>query len=1440
MKKRVISLVLCLNILLSVVPYFSAFAAGTAWDGSTMSAPAQEDGVYQIGSGAELAWFAAEVNNNAAKQEAIVSLNAVLTDDIDLGGKAWTPISNTAYVVYAYGGHFDGQGHTVSGLAINVTSANYGLFGVVNGGTIENIRLQGTVSSTNVAGGLIGKLQTGTVQNCSFSGSVSSTGKTTKGYVGGIIGTVAAKDAVIKGCANFGDISGTFAGGMVGYNKNNGSISYCYNTGTITGTSRSGGIAGQQSSGTLAYCYNIGESTNGICGFSNAGVTACYYLNDEAAAPGGSATGYQKITDAAALLTALNAGEETLFTADSDHINGGYPVLTWQASSAPVAVEVKTVSLVGTAVTGGSLSAEALGADNQKATNVTYRWFVSEDGETFSAIAGAESAVFNIPDTAEYAGKVLKVRATGEADSAAEAVSEGVTKSASLIQRENEAAVAEAVKTLEIDESAIKEPTVLALPAAIGTCSVKWESSDESIIATDGTVNLPQKNIASVTLTALITCGEASADKIFTIDVWAKDVDADVYLQKALDTLKWSFSALQPTFGKDTNMVVKFNALLKAKGLEGITVTVESTADDSLVAKTGKITYPHLLDGGSFAQGKQVQVFFRLTLEDQSVIYPTTNNYALLIPWDTTDVRAALQESADALLTAQNIKGDNESLESVQSDLVLPACMQGDKYDFAWVEWESSDASHLAVDGSGRTGGADALYAPFAGVVYRDAEAHEVTLTATVRNPSTDVSVQKSFTVTVAPYSEAELAQTLETMQAILDCYRADKLTDFTTKQPIDTAAVENDIQLVIPKKVVTKEELASLEYGEYWDYWNYKFTVTSSDEETVTVNAFRANVFRPYGEDASADKAVTLTVSMQSKRNPNLSVSKEIPITVKHFGMAEIDEALALMDQAKIHYAEGLLGNNADIYSVIDNLTPYTQIVYNADKSGVDFVYDSASAAQNGVYVDTLPGWEKQEDWRLFRTSNRDLIANETLVLNTTPAQNTCVKIESVLTDSAFGKYYAQFKNTKRYSASTLEKLKQLYRQPVSTYVIVLGGDGYSAAYAALSAEEKAAQNEKVIRDYKESLDQKVTVTFTLLGYGGEVMIAPTEVNDFTAGTTVFEVFRKVLADNHIEYTAKGSYIASIGGLSEFDYGKYSGWMYTVGGVYVNAPMNAQTIQGGEEIVVKYVDSYVEEDKTDIAPATVSGIANKIYTGKDTGKALTQNITVMYDGKTLVQNEDYTVSFDALAKPGTVKVYIKGMGQYKGLITKQFKVLPAKPAVRAAALTSDAVKLAWNQVPGAAYYRVYEYNTKTKKYTRLATTKNTYVLIKNQPADSVHYYLVKACALGSDGAEYCNAFTVKDTLKVIFLCKAPAVKAVVSGKTVTLKWAKCAGANFYRVYEWNAKTKQYAARANTAAVSLKLTKCTKGTHYYLVRAFNGAGAGSAFSARNHVKVTIK
>ena len=242
--KRILALLLTAVLIVSLLPT-AALADGE---------PAQADGVYQIGTADELRWFAA--NPDTAK-----SADAVLTTDIDLGGQNYTPICNVSAVADGYAGTFDGRGHSITGLKIDATEANWGLFALVNGGTIKNLKVTGTVSSTKVVGGIVGKLQTGTIENCSMAGSVTTTGTSTKGYVGGIVGTVGLKGTVISGCSNSAAVSGSYAGGIVGYNKNAGTIEYCYNTGAISGTTREGGIAGQQSSGTVANCYNVGTST---------------------------------------------------------------------------------------------------------------------------------------------------------------------------------------------------------------------------------------------------------------------------------------------------------------------------------------------------------------------------------------------------------------------------------------------------------------------------------------------------------------------------------------------------------------------------------------------------------------------------------------------------------------------------------------------------------------------------------------------------------------------------------------------------------------------------------------------------------------------------------------------------------------------------------------------------------------------------------------------------------------------------------------------------------------------------------------------------------------------------------------------------------------------------------------------------------------------------
>ncbi|MCM1286315.1 MAG: DUF4430 domain-containing protein [Acetobacter sp.] len=1080
MKKRLLSLLLSVLMITSILPAIPVFAS-TAWDGSTKTEPIQTDNVYQIGSGAELAWFAEESKTSS-------NISAVLTDDIYLGENEWTPIglSASGYPADAFTGTFDGQGHTISGLSINTSNAFYGLFYCVYGGTVKNLSVIGNVSTTgNTAGGIVGKVQGGSVENCSFSGSVTAKGN----YVGGIVGNIVSNSKVassITGCYNAGEINGRYAGGILGYTTAKTVISSCYNTGTINGTTRSAGISGQQTTGSISYCYNIGNSSSGICGFSNAVITNCYYLNDETTVPGGSASGYEKITDTASLLSNLNADDNKLFTEDTKNKNNGYPVFIWQ----------------------NKLTPEEEAAEQKK--------------------------------------------------------------------KENLEKVKRAVEELTLDTLTVKESCTLKLPLEINECSVSWSSSNTDIISNNGVVTLPDKNISVVTLTAEITCGEAIETKSFDINVWSEDIDADIYLQEILNSMEYNFKSLQPVYEQDTNIIFKFQQILKNKGYDGVTVTINSTEDENLISKNGKINYPINSDN-SYADGKQVQVFFNLTFNDKTVIYPTTNIYSLLVPWDTSNVKKSLESSADTVLSEETVCGENESLNSVSSSLNLPSCIRGDKYSFAWINWTSSDEKHLAISDENRQGSADAIYNAYTGNIYRDSTEHIVTLTANITNPSTNVTIAKEFEITINPLSNEEIDQSLDAMNKILACYTADKLTNSATKEKLNPSAVDNDIQLIIPSKVVTAEELAELNYGKYWDYWNYKFSVTSSDTDVIEINSFRAYVYRPLGENNTADKQVTLTIKIESKTNPNLFAAKDITVNVKHLSRAEINAALDLMDQAKTNYANGLLGNNADTYSIIDNLTPYKQIVWNNDKSGVDFIYRHSDIQGNGVIVDELPDWEEQEDWRLFRTSDKDLISNETLILNQTPDEDTFVKINSVLTDETLGKYYTKFINANNYDAEALAKFKQLYKQPVSAYVMAVGAGNYTDSFAVMPSSNKASAYSAKLALFKKKLDKPISVTFTLLGLDGTTMISKTTENSFTKGATVFEVFKKLLADNNMYYTAKGSYVSSVNGLAEKDYGGNSGWMYTVGKVFVNSYMNAQELSGGEDIVVMYVRDYTQ-----------------------------------------------------------------------------------------------------------------------------------------------------------------------------------------------------------------------------------------------------------------------
>lgn len=122
-------------------------------------------------------------------------------------------------------------------------------------------------------------------------------------------------------------------------------------------------------------------------------------------------------------------------------------------------------------------------------------------------------------------------------------------------------------------------------------------------------------------------------------------------------------------------------------------------------------------------------------------------------------------------------------------------------------------------------------------------------------------------------------------------------------------------------------------------------------------------------------------------------------------------------------------------------------------------------------------------------------------------------------------------------------------------------------------------------------SSTDKISVYFTLLGdskHGSgekhtkksgnlETWIAKTKIT-LKKGDTVINLIEKALSINGIPYTNEGNYISKIKGLSEFDNGDLSGWMYTLNGKYPNKGVDEQKLSNGDAVILHYTDDYTVE----------------------------------------------------------------------------------------------------------------------------------------------------------------------------------------------------------------------------------------------------------------------
>ena len=1128
MKKRFLALLLVLTLLVGLIP--AALAADTvdvsALPEYTAGADTSAGAAYKISTEESLRAFAAAVKADGGNGTYNLSgVSFYLANDVALTG-TWKPVGSTAtYVDDFFAGTFDGCGHTISGLNVQGSTVNQGLFAAINKATIRNLNVSGTVScgTKNYVGGIVGKVQAGTIENCSFSGSV------TGGYTGGIAGGLNSNDVTISGCVNAADVTGTTAGGILGYWKKTASIRDCYNTGSVTGSAKAGGIVGQLSSGTIENCYSTGavggaaSQKGGIFAFSNATVKNCYYTLPETEVLGGKAVAATQITSPEGLADKLGHA----FKEDTAGANNGYPILVWQAGkvvqpdprielSGPdtlwrtanepqpqatiaaackdmdedmhvdwtltegegivtletpegagaanqsvivkatadgagkavitastakgitasltiyVIPQITTVELEGVVAVGETVRAKinVLGGgeydyENFPKLKIEWRYLTAADysaGNTgtssYKEITGTTGREYTIPE--DMAGNYLSFLLYDTVSREYKTLSSPVR-----IATAEERLLKADASALTLDTSDIRAATTLTLPAsgAVNGSALMWTSSDSSIIdPATGVVTLPASGIQTVTLSATLTRGEATAYRNFDIRVWSQaELDKEAAkseLRKLVERLDGTIT-LTPEYGQDTNVNTMLSAKLDDSSIAVSVSKVEEVSGGAGIAADGTITYFYadpnttpLMHNGSY------NVTFALSKAGAT----ETLQVPVVIGWDVQRVRDAISAEITSQLTTEGLCAAGDDPNLLTQDLTLPKVIDGKRW--ALISWTSSDPTAIAVSDKNQQT-PDTLFDPYVGVVKTPAQDKAVTLTATVTFQFTDtqeqaITVSKVFYVTV----KGQETTVREDLLAKLDAGFAacgglrDAVTGLPLTQRDGKYLAANDIHFPTTR-----------DFGVDGKYT--PVTITSSDEDTIVPpdvnNAARAEVYRPLPGEAAKDVTVTVTLT---DADSGVAALRDFVIEVQPLTQAEIDAELALMAEVKAHYFDGIRNANTDAKNILTDLHPFQEAYLDADGQLV-WVYDHADLTGSGIVPVAMDGWTESEQWRLFRSSNSRVISHENLLV-TRPAEDKTVTIRSELSSETLGKYAARYPDNADFQA--------LSRQTVSAKVTVVG----------------------------------------------------------------------------------------------------------------------------------------------------------------------------------------------------------------------------------------------------------------------------------------------------------------------------------------------------------------------------------------------------------------
>lgn len=1212
--------------------------AGAGWDGTTKTVPKTENGVYQIGTAAELAWFADAVNKGDT------TISGKLTANINLNGKTWTAIGTDSN---KFAGTLDGDSHTVSGLAgtgglVYYLSAN---------GTVKSLCVDCAIDGTSNVGGIADKSE-GRIENCLVSGYIKGGNDTIFG-VGGIVGHGVAGN-VISGCVSTADILFKYsryavqngAGGIVGYTY--GTVENCYFAGNVHTNAKSvsaggfGGLVGcARSNAVMKDCYTVGAVTGPESSFgavvgkvnSGATITNCAYLDTVApqAAADGTTSGMTART--ADYMRTPEFAAEMGMHLDSGNSNGGFPVLPWQGGTPVDNADLKAAAAAANALELRGMSA----ADAAKKAKAD--WYA----ETVLGLYELTDGNYNKADLCKEYG----IEEPGEAvtdlhDYFLTALQKHFYKEQGLDAENADLLKADATGVYQLrgltpvsgdpeeeEEIAQTHTACLTLPASVTVpvegsgekiVSLTWTADNALVNTATGALTAPAADKVTVTLTATLQSGAATKTKTFTLCLWSENAEKVQTLEDIAAEFTRKNTAVQPLEGvglyDETNITQAFRRLLAEQGYADVADNSEITYvngsakangfDDTKVqyiADNGKITY-FTGDGTARQTVQYTGLKFNITyagVTKEITLRATVGRSA--------DAVQKLLESAAGSLNWELIRGENTNgatqsevagwtlytvNDRITSNLTLPSSIAG-RYDVK-VQWGTRNTEWLYItNGTNGTGvgtvnrplqPADGTALPekagkfrlIARVTYDAFD--DYTLAHITGDNGVEVYADVFFDATVAPFDSSV---TSEMQNALAEKYRG-LLRDFVDKtKSVDTTAVSDDMQM--PRPALLEKA------GIMTDSYNQKVTMVSRTPDVLDFNGYHAMVYRPLPGEKPVEAKYVVTITTRS--SGLLLARQEFSFTIQPFTQQELDGAADFMTEALTGdvYWDGIKNKNTVKTKVTSDLYPFAEICKNKDGT-LKYVRGTVNMTFDGIEADDIPGWLDTEKYRCFRSSRPSVIENELLRVHR-PEYNTTVTLDSVLTYTKYAQYWEKFGiNGTEESKERYKNFAQFYKQPIQIDLTVPGTTGQNDP------------NENQTLTVKVKVDGYNKNGHTFTGISGFTFTGKANEDP-----TAWDAVKACLDSAKYTYTGSGAYIKSITDaaghtLKEKGDGKSSGWMFGIAVKDGNETLPKTTLDNtylkdGDTLRLFFTDTYIPLDPTDpvVPGAEVPGF-DEAYAG--------------------------------------------------------------------------------------------------------------------------------------------------------------------------------------------------------------------------------------------------